>query len=204
MNRLNAAGPILAIFSAALLTMGCATITPANTQKPDVQFTVSVDSIPRGASVYAVNADGTLGALLGLTPYQWRVGLSMARDSSGAPAFGYAAQLFGPPGISLGTVHKGYGFFSADEWSWQNLLISVAVVKEGLPTTWYANRVVARVGQGPNGAYPYPPQDVTVTLPLGAQASALPAQPPETIIVPAPYPWPHRWVYPYRWRRHRP
>jgi len=198
MNRLHAAGYALVILSAALPIIGCATITPANSQKPDVQFNVSVDSIPRGASVYAMNADGTMGALLGTTPYQWHVGLSVARDSSGTPAFGYPAVLFSTPGISLGPLHKGYGFFSSDEWSWQNVLLNVAVVKEGLPTIWYTNKVVTQVGEGPQGAYPYPPQDVTVTLPLTAQAQA---QTSPTVIVPAPYyPWPYPWPRPFWWR----
>jgi len=133
---------------------GCATLGPAPTGPEDF-FTVTVNSIPTGASVYEVDAsDGSLGQLLGRTPYDLRIGLATRRWSDGRRSFGGG-------NVSKWGAGVEWSEYRSDKNGW-DLLLNVAVAKDGYYASRVTNKCVGTVGYGQR----YPPSDTTLTVPL--------------------------------------
>jgi len=65
---------LIALLPCLLLT-GCYTLESVP-PKPEYVFSVKVDSVPSGASVYAIDSSGHLGRKLGVTPYTHHAGVS--------------------------------------------------------------------------------------------------------------------------------
>ena len=135
------------------LLVGC--VSEGNSSRPDVSFSVLVNSLPPGASVYAANSDGTLGALIGTTPYQWRLGVSV---SPMGPNSGFAKNyLWGGPGIAWGTKKTSMGGTDSTL-----ILLNISLIEDGYLQAWVTNKAVADLFEE------YPPRDLSITIPLQA------------------------------------
>ena len=128
----------------------------APSEQPEAFFSVFLNSLPSGASIYAANADGTLGALIGTTPYQWRLGISSPRFFGGpTPNSAFSSpNVWAGPGIVWG--HGSHPELGAN----RALFLNVAVVREGYITVWVQNKLIADLGNA------YPPANVSMTVPL--------------------------------------
>jgi len=143
-----------------ILSGGCATLGPVPSE-PQVHMNVRIDSIPSGADVYAVDPkDHNLGQRLGRTPFNMNVGLACRRWSDGRPYFGGDVWEWGD-GIYWGEYRRDLNGFP--------LNMRVAAVKDG-----YRGQAVSKqlavVGYG----RPWPPNGITVTIPLAANESESP------------------------------
>lgn len=176
--RFTIQGMLVIIFG--LFLVGCATLGPMPSS-PDAHFTVTVNSIPAGASVYEVDAnDGSLGELLGKTPYDLRVGLAKRQWSNGERDLD--ARIVG--------VWYGGGIersdYRKDGWYYSDLLLNVAVVKDGYYVSKVTNKSVGTIGYGDS----YPPYSTTVTVllrPVAESHSPAPQQQQQqqqTVVIP--------------------
>jgi len=138
-----------------LFILGCATLGP-EPSNPEVFFYVTVSSIPTGASVYELANDGSLGRFIGMTPYNIEVGLATRRYSNGQRSFGHT--FFWANGIKWGKYKNEEKYFRG---YWE-LLLQIAVVKEGYYTSKVTDKVVGLIGK----LRSYPPQSTTVTIQL--------------------------------------
>ena len=147
-----------------LLATGCSTSPPPRAeelepkpQSPTHTISVSIDSIPSGAEVYAIEKDGQLGGRIGTTPfvhkcgvaYQWRVYTdTKERVSLRAGDWG--------SGIYRQTVRWGNGTM----WKISNqMFLNIALVK-GDHSIAVASKLLFDYGQDPED------KTISLTVPL--------------------------------------
>lgn len=120
--------------------------------KPEAAFKLQLDSLPTGATVYAVRPDGSLGQKVGQTPLELSVGLAQESFED-------------PPGRYL---HKGWRIWSPmDILRWDNapngvttIRLACALYREGFAVE-PLGQAVCRLEPG----RPFP-EGATITVPL--------------------------------------
>lgn len=126
--------------------------------KPEAQFTLTLNSLPTEASVYVLNADGSLGREYGKTPLEFNVGMAQesVEDASGTYVH-KDWRLWAPVGLVRWDVLED-GVLSVK--------LTCAVYKDGFSV----ENVVHPIFKLQPGS-PYP-QGMTLTVPLPSKEQA--------------------------------
>lgn len=171
---------VLSLMLSVMFLAGCAARMPPRATSPEEFFSVTVNSIPSGAFVYEVDAnDGSLGKLLGKTPYDLRLGLAVRRHSNGnLDLFVDGVKLWGD-GVNWSSYRKDNN---------QHIIeLNVAVAKDGFYTSKVTKKRVATIDH----EHRYPPLSTTVTVALRPVVESTRAAPQQqqqqqqqTIIIP--------------------
>jgi hypothetical protein len=168
--------PLAVLGYLPIVVAGCTSFAPDPTS-PECHFSVRVKSVPTAADVYGVSiVDGKLTEKIGTTPCTISVGVARQYYEDGTPTY-QNYWRWSPADCVLWSRRTGRDLF-VDEWQW-NLLLNIAVVKEGYDKGLVKNRIIGSVGY----RYAYPPIDRSITVPLEPSERGQPPAPPSAATV---------------------
>jgi hypothetical protein len=155
-----------------LILSACKSIIPV-INHPETYFTFVLYSVPSGATVYQLNADGTPGRAIGTTPFTWREGISVPHFPNKPVAISTPVSSndelirfwTNAPGIRLSNVRKTND--TQDKASfWYDFLLSCALASDDYNTTLILDKITASVGLKNDMTMQYPPQDEAMVVHL--------------------------------------
>jgi hypothetical protein len=143
----------------------CKSIIPASNH-PEIYFTFVLYSVPIGSAVYQVDADDSLVAAIGTTPFTWKVGVSVPHFIDGSIAISALISKSNElirfwtnaPGIRLSNEFMINDTLNETSY-WYDFLLNCALVNDNYNTSFILDKIIASIGVKNEVAIQYPPEN---------------------------------------------